>query len=189
MAALTWSENLVPVPVSELQPYAASSLPSKPNETTCNPEKWACIMDFKPDKADTSYVLYLNRTFGFPHTSPDTMGDSDHETAYHMALWTRCPHCRIIFKNPDGYDKHKRKKTINSIQEYLCPQSPAFSEVERTQLLFNCTICEKNFDDSKRPPKQLKQHLITKKHMAKVNTELEHKEHERLCNLVGISVD
>ncbi len=192
MAATEWEKNIVPVSASELQPYADTTTFSRPMTTSCDPERDAQIMDFKStdeDKPDSSYIMYLHRVFGYPHTSPDTMTDSDFQTAYQMANWSRCHHCKIIFKVDKRYEAHLRSKVINSSEEFICPQSPAFTELERSQCLYNCSLCKKEFDDSQRPKKALAQHLKAKKHMAKVNTELEHSEHQRLCDLVGISVD
>ncbi len=189
MAALTWAENLPVIPASELQPYAKTTTFSRSMRTTCNPERDAHITDFDVDKPEESHIMYLHRVFGFKHTSPDTMTDSDFETANAMALWSRCHHCGIIFKDPDNYAKHLRSKVINFMNKHICPQHPLFTDLERIQALFNCTICQKSFDNNQRPKKALGQHLKGKKHMASVNTTDEHREHHRLCNLVGISVD
>ncbi len=192
MAATEWEKNIVPVSASELQPYADTTTFSRPMTTSCDPERDAQVMDFKStdeDKPDSSYIMYLHRVFGYPHTSPDTMTDSDFQTAYQMANWSRCHHCNIIFKDPDNYKGHLKKKVINFMNKHICPQHPLFTDLDRTQAQFNCSICKKDFDDSQRPSKQLKQHLKTKSHMAKVNTTDENREHDRLCNLVGIPVD
>ena len=187
MSALTWSENIVPVSASELQPYAETTSFSRPM-TTCNPERDAIITDFEKDE-EKSYLRYLHRVFRYPHTSPGTMTDSDFETAYQMAKWSRCHHCKIIFKEPKRYDAHLKAKTIDFMEKFICPHHPLFTDADRAQAQFNCSLCKKSFDDNKRAKKALAQHLKAKSHMAKVNTEAEHIEHERLCDLVGISVD
>ncbi len=187
--ALDWAENVVPIPVSELQPFANTSCYSKPMVDERSIARRTLEDEFDPEKPEASYIQYLHRVFGFPHTSPNTMKEADFETAYNMALWSRCHDCQIVFKTDKRYTNHLRPKTVDQVELFLCPQNKAFTELETTQLKFNCTICKKDFDDSKRPKKQMGQHLITKKHMAKVNTEIEHREHQRLCDLVGISVD
>ncbi len=190
MAALTWSENLVPIAASELQPYAETTTYSTPMKSTHSIARGCIMEDWDPEKPEVSYIQYLNRCFGFPHTSPDTMNESDFEFAYAtMALYSPCKHCATIYKSDKRYTAHLQSFKINGIEEHLCPQHPSITKSQHDQALFNCILCKKNFADSKRPKKQLGQHLKTKGHMAKVNTELEHCEHQRLCDLVGISVD
>ncbi len=189
MAALTWSENLVPIPVSELQPYAEShSLPSMKIKHTI--AKGAILLDWDPENPEVSYIQYLNRCFGFPHTSPDTMTEGDFEAAYTtMALYSPCKHCATIYKSDKRYTAHLKSFKINGTEEHLCPQHPSITKSQHDQAQFNCTLCKKDFNDNKRAKKALQQHLKAKSHMAKVNTTDEHREHHRLCNLVGISVD
>ena len=188
MAALDWEKNIIPIPVSELQPYAEASEFSRPMRTACNPERDAITNNYN-ENPEKSYIMYLHRTFGFPHTSPDTMTDSDFERASQMALWTYCEHCDTIFKDEDRHKKHLKPKKVDEIMTTMCPCNPQFTDKEREQAKFNCSLCKKNFDSNKRAKKALQQHLKAKSHMAKVNTENEHKEHERLCKLVGIDVD
>ena len=190
MAALTWGENLVPIPVSELQPYANKSSYSQPMVSRDSPEKLAIMGDWDPEKPAESYIMYLHRNFGYPHTSPDTMSEADFQfAATSLALWSPCIHCGTIFKSDKRYSEHLKAFKIKGVEEMVCPQFKAVTKKQRDQALFNCALCEKKFADSKRPKKQLGQHLKTKSHMAKVNTEEEHREHQRLCDLVGISVD
>ena len=118
------------------------------------------------------------------------MSEADFEHAYEsMAIWSKCEHCGIIYKDEKRYNAHLKPKVIDCMEQFICPHNPLFTELDRALAKFNCSLCKKDFDDNKRARKALKQHLKAKSHMAKVNTEEEHKEHQRLCDLVGISVD
>ena len=185
MAATEWEKNIVPIPLSDLQPYAEASSYSRPVPSTRSEARGAIEDDFETSDPGKSYLEYLNRVFGFPHTSPDTMKESDFEKAFGMKLWSKCPCCNIIFKGDKRFDAHLKSVYIDGVDTQVCPKHNEDSK----KAMFNCTLCKKNFDSNKRAKKALQQHLKAKSHMAKVNTEEEHKEHERLCDLVGISVD
>ena len=194
MAALNWEDNIQPIPVSQLQPFVKNDTTPKMKATTTAQEGQSCIvMDYHSGPPEKSYIQYLHRVFGFPHTSPDTMTERDFTQAYSMAIWSRCHHCHICYKTEKSFDGHMRFFDIQKekcvVREKRCPKDPAVTEAQANKVLYNCTLCNKSFGHNKRPKNNLGNHLRRKGHMEKVNSEEEHKEHERLCHLAGITVE
>ena len=153
MAALDWEKNIIPIPVSELQPYAGSSKFSFPMGDRRSPPRSAIERDFMESEPGKSYIDYLRRVFGYPHTSPATMTEADFEQAYAMAPWTYCKHCNTIFQDDDRYKKHLKPKKIDKIMTSVCSCNPLFTQTERELAKFHCTLCKKNFDSNKRAKK------------------------------------